>query len=101
MANFSVTEIIVLARDKSDQVIQAADRYGATETLTLSGTSQNTFDTSGVGNNTTFVRIAATTDAHIDIGSSPTADTNSPILPAGSVEYVGIKQGEKVAARTT
>lgn len=44
------------------------------------------------------VRVVATTACYIKIGSSPTATTGDPYMPADSAEYFTIAEGEKVSA---
>lgn len=47
---------------------------------------------------TSIVRVAPTSDAWIKFGSNPTADiTTSIFMAAGTVEYFGVKGGNKVA----
>ena len=50
---------------------------------------------------TTFVRVVADADCHIEVGSNPTATTSSTVkLTAGSAEYFGVTPGHKIAAVT-
>jgi len=52
-----------------------------------------------MGAKTTIVRIVPTTACHVKIGANPTAaaDGTSMYLPAGVVEYFGVKPGQKIA----
>lgn len=51
-----------------------------------------------VGTNTTVVRVYVTSDAHIAIGSDPTADTDDMPMLADAPEYFKVNQGDKVSA---
>lgn len=67
--------------------------------ITTSATSQQS---AAFGGATFCIRLAAATSAsaygvHFSIGVSPTATANSPYLPAGGVEYIQVRAGEKVA----
>ena len=47
---------------------------------------------------TTFVRVVADADCHIEVGGNPTATTSSVIkLTAGAPEYFGVTAGHKIA----
>lgn len=68
---------------------------GTSQKKTTSGSSQQS---SAVGANTTIVRLYATQDTYVEIGSNPTATTTtSMFLPLGFVEYFGITPGHKIA----
>jgi len=58
-----------------------------------SSSAQSTAITTGSGR----VRLAVTTDTHIEIGANPTATVNSLLLPINTVEVFEIKSGEKIA----
>lgn len=47
--------------------------------------------------NTRFVRIYPTTACHLDFGPDPEATHNHMFLPAGAVEYFGVRQGIRLA----
>ena len=66
-----------------------------TQTVTISGTTAAT--SNGVGSGIMVVRIVSTTNCHYAVGAAPTATTSGPYLPAATVEYISIHQGEKVA----
>ena len=51
-----------------------------------------------VGAQTRMVRVVVTSAAHIAIGTSPTATTSDPYMPANVPEVFLINPGEKVAA---
>ena len=46
---------------------------------------------------TFFIRVYATDDCHLAFGVDPTATNNHMFLPGGSVEYFGIRKGDKLA----
>ncbi|WP_347851937.1 hypothetical protein [Planktomarina sp.] len=43
------------------------------------------------------VRLAVTTDTHIEFGANPTATVNSLLLPINTVEVFEFRSGEKIA----
>lgn len=51
-----------------------------------------------VGSKTTVVRVYCTTDAHIAIGTSPTADTDDMPIAADQPEYFKVNPSDKVSA---
>lgn len=74
-------------------------------TLSL-GTSQNVAFTtastqsSAIGttnNGRVVVRVYVSADCHIESGASPTANTQDAFFPAGSVEYVEVMAGHRLA----
>lgn len=71
-------------------------RIVTNQNITVAGTSAAT--SNAMGSQTFKIRIATTTDAYFAIGPTPTATTSDPVLPAGTVDYVKINPGEKVAA---
>jgi len=81
-------------RDSNGHIVPAFIP-GATQAVAIgSGSVQST----ATGINTTFVRVVATVDCHVELGSNPTASqTTSLFLPAGVVEYLPITIGWKVA----
>lgn len=70
-------------------------RFGAAQVLAYTGTSAQS---TALSADASVIRIVSTTDCHVLIGDNPTATTTSTFLPAGLVEYVGCKGGNKVAA---
>ncbi|MDE1828260.1 MAG: hypothetical protein KGH65_03820 [Candidatus Micrarchaeota archaeon] len=67
--------------------------------ITTSATSQQS---AAFATSTTAIRLAAlastaTYGVHFSVGSSPVATANSPMIPAGGVEYIQVQAGEKVA----
>ena len=71
-------------------------RLGATQVV--DGSSASAQSTVIDAANESVVRIACVDDIHIAIATDPTATTSSILLPAGSVEYVAIPAGSKIAA---
>lgn len=80
-------------KDDNGQVMPVV-KFAASQAVSFSTSTQST----AVSAQTDVVRLVATTDCHVQIGTNPTATTSSAFLPAGVVEYVGIKGGDKVAA---
>ncbi len=69
---------------------------GASQALAFTNVSAQSV---AVGANTTLVRLFATEDCFIAIGSNPTAAANSSMfIPSGISEYIGIAKGDKIAA---
>lgn len=67
---------------------------GTNQVMTTSGSTQQS---AAVGSKTTVVRIAATADAFFEIGANPTATTSSMVIPGGTVDFLAIAPGHKVA----
>lgn len=80
-------------KDDNGQIMPVV-KFAASQNVSYDASVQST----AVSANATVVRLVATTDCHVQIGTNPTATTTSAFLPAGVVEYVGIKPGDKVAA---
>lgn len=75
------------------------------ETKTASGSSSPTTATAPAGDNSSRVpmaRVSTTVDVYVSFGASPnaTSDTNRIMVPAGGVEYVFVKTGDKGDAVT-
>jgi hypothetical protein len=83
-----------LRKDDNGNVMQVG-RLGASQDLTITASSQQSaaFTTLGVF----AVRVVATVDCRIAIGSNPTATTTSTLLLAGTPEYFAVAPGEKLA----
>lgn len=67
---------------------------GSTQTVTAGSTSQQS---SAVAGKLNIYRIVASCDCHIETGVNPTATTGSAMIPAYTIEYIVIPEGEKVA----
>jgi hypothetical protein len=80
-------------KDDNGQIMPVV-KFAASQGVSYDASVQST----AVSANATVIRVVATTDCHIQIGVNPTATTSSAFLPAGVVEYIGIKPGDKVAA---
>lgn len=75
-------------------------RWGTTQTVSFTSTSVPLTTAFQTGTNT--IRVVASTGCHLAFGSSPTATTSYPKLPAHVPEYIVVTPGQKVAAiRTT
>lgn len=73
----------------------AVYRPGTTQTVTVGAASAATSNAFGSGIHK--LRIVSTTACHFVLGASPTATTSDPYLPADTVEYITVSQGEKIA----
>lgn len=82
-----------LARDKDQQVVQAM-RPSTNQEVTVTATSAATATTFTKN----IVRLCASVDCRVVVGSAPTALSTSMRLPAGIVEYIAVYPGEKLAA---
>tara|TARA_B100001113_G_scaffold261956_1_gene216860 strand:- start:3011 stop:3304 length:294 start_codon:yes stop_codon:yes gene_type:complete len=67
---------------------------GNTQTVSIGTSSAQSSAVSGKLN---VYRIIGSCDSHIAIGVNPTATTSSAMLPAYTIEYIVIPEGEKVA----
>ncbi len=67
-------------------------RVGATQKVAIGASSVAT-EPLGSG----VVRLLATADCHIALGSAPVADVNSLFLPANVSEYFACEASDKVA----
>lgn len=70
---------------------------GVSQKLAYTGT---TAQSAAVGANTQLLRLVATSNCHVLVGSNPTAvaDGTCLYLPLGIPQYVGCTPGDKVAA---
>jgi hypothetical protein len=50
------------------------------------------------GDGTKMVRVISDGNCHLAFGKSPVATVNDMLVVASTVEYFGVKQGDKVAA---
>lgn len=65
-------------------------------------TFEMTNSTSGFfGANTTLIRVAASAEARIAIGTSPSVTASSLLIPAGCVDYFPVQPGERVVCSGT
>lgn len=84
-----------LRNDSNGNVMQVVG-FGVTQSVAIGATSAQI--TNATASDTDVVRLVATVDCNVAIGSNPTASaTTSAFLPAGVVEYVDIVSGYKVA----
>lgn len=71
-------------------------RFGTVHTVAYTGTHGVI---SGVISNGVYqARIYCTTDAHVLVGTAPTATTSSTPVTGGVPEYINVNPGEKVSA---
>ena len=91
MSKLNITEYRNQARDLSGHVISAGEEGSlAIQNIVTSASaaSSSTFNEA-----TKLVRVIADVDARILFGTAPVADANSTLIPAGGVEYFGVKPG--------
>jgi hypothetical protein len=71
---------------------------GVSQKIAFAGTS--TQATNAFQATTTLLRIFATTDCFILVGSSPTVlvDGTCYFVPGGIVDFIGVQPGQKIAA---
>ena len=67
-----------------------------TQKVDYTGTSAATSNAVATGIH--LVRVVSTTDCHVAIGGTPTATTSDLYLPAYTVEYFIVNEGQKLAA---
>ena len=67
---------------------------GTSVGYTTSGSSQQSSAASATAS---IVRVAVNQDTYVAVGDSPTATANSLMMPAGSVEFFAVTEGQKVA----
>ena len=65
----------------------------ASQVVTFTTSTQSSALSAG----TTFVRVIADADCHIEVGGNPTATTSLLPLTAGQAYYFGVTPGHKVA----
>lgn len=65
-----------------------------TTTVTVGSSSAQS---SALTNNSLHYRIISSCDCHIEVGKNPTATTGSGMLPAYTIEYIVVPEGEKIA----
>jgi hypothetical protein len=82
-----------IAKDKDGQLAQCVG-LGAAQVVDYDSSTQST----AFGLNTRIIRVVATTDCHVAIGSNPTATTSSTFLPIFTIEYFKVAAGDKIAA---
>ncbi len=67
---------------------------GTSYGYTTTGASQQSASMSATAS---IVRVAVNQDTYISVGTNPTATSNSAMMPAGSVEFYAVTEGDKVA----
>ncbi len=98
MSELNITEYGQLGRDASGYTVPVGEEP-ALAVQNVSFTSSS-IQSAAFQGKTRFVRVVADIDTRISFGENPTAAATTSTLPAGAVEYFGVKQGRnhKVAA---
>lgn len=98
MSELNITEYANLGRDASGYTVPVGEEV-ALAIQNVSFTSSSV-QSAAFQPKTRFVRLVTDIDTRIAFGESPTAGAGTSTLPAGAVEYFGVKQGKghKVAA---
>lgn len=96
MAKLYIAEFSAQATVGTNQVLQLPQVPPvAGQVVTFSTTTQS----SALNAATTFVRVVADADCHLEVGANPTATTSSVVkLTAGVAEYFSVTPGHKIAA---
>ena len=66
---------------------------GTTQNIAIGASSVAT--TNAV--DSSIIRVAVNADAYVSFGATPTATSANMIMPAGSVEFIAVEAGTKVA----
>lgn len=83
-----------LVQGDHDKHFPAAYLKNASQKITFNGTSQMS---SAFGSSTTLVRCYSAVACYIAIGEAPEASSSTIYWPAGLLDYVGVRPGEKIA----
>ena len=67
---------------------------GTSVGYTTSGSNQQS---SAFSSSVSIVRVAVNQDTYVAMGSNPVATANSPMMPAGSVEFFAVVEAQKIA----
>lgn len=67
---------------------------GTSYGYTTTGASQQS---SAMSATASIVRVAVNQDTYVAVGTNPTATANSAMMPAGSVEFFAVTEGDQVA----
>ncbi|MCP5008962.1 MAG: hypothetical protein GY942_03175 [Aestuariibacter sp.] len=94
MATCKISEYRDAAKDNSLDDIPAAQEP-AVETQNITYTTSTA--SAAFHSKTRFIRIIADAKAHFVVGDTPTATATDPYVVADTVEYFGIKPGQKIA----
>lgn len=73
---------------------QIAQEPGTDQTVSFTTTTQSSAFATG----TTYIGIIGSAAFHYVVGSNPTATTSNLKVPADTLIYVGVTQGQKIAA---
>lgn len=80
--------------DTHGRVLPICQLPAASQAVTFTTSAQS----AAFAADTKFIRVVADAAAHIAVGDNPTATATSMFLPANSVEFFGVKGGDKIAA---
>ena len=89
MSSLNITEYSNLSRDIGGSIsppVQEPSQATQTVTFTVSSVQSSEF-----ASNTKIIRLVSDADCRISVGVNPVSDSDSTIVPAGSVEYFGVK----------
>ena len=98
MSVLYITEFRKLGEDVQGRSVPVAN-WPANRKQTLSFTA--TAASSAFKSGTRFIRIVASTAFHYNVGDAPLATTNDALLPANTVEIIGVSPSDKIAAIDT
>ena len=97
MATLFIAEFAEQPLDIEGHVLPTG-RFGTTQTVNIGASSTQS---SAVGADTRYVRLASDADCHFAIASNPTATTSSPPLFSKLPEYFGVLGSDKIAVIQT
>ena len=96
MATLYIREFQRLAEDGNGNVVLAGKEPGTDQTVTFTTSTAST----EFLDSTKFVALYSDADCHFVFGVSPTATTSHMRLKADVMLFLGVTQGQKVAAVT-
>lgn len=94
MATLYITEFEGIVGDQTERVQATKFPALTTQTVSIAGSSAAS---SAFHRRCSVVRVATDVGCHIECSTNPTATTSSTYLPAYTVEYFGVKAGDKIA----
>ena len=87
MATAIITEYRQLAQDANGHTVPVGQEPAiASQSVTYTTSTQS----AALSEKTRFVRIVTDADAHINVGTSPSADTSDTRIEANVAEYFGV-----------
>lgn len=98
MSTLYITEFRQLGEDVQGRSVPVA-KWPANrkQTLTYTTTAASAAFKSG----TKFIRIVSATACHYNVGDAPLAAVTDALLPANTVEIIGVQPSDKIAAVDT